>query len=424
MESKNNVLQVESVGVKLQKNENSKQTYTSKLKNKKFNKNNKDGSSSTLINNLHNNNVKCKNKKHNKEQIDITPYQDQKKKTNQLLNMSHIDIKKKMQQNEQKNEQKNEQMNEQKNEQKNERKKKYPNNNKNKENKIIKIKSDDNYLNQLVKKEDTYTQCVEQKSVQNNNMNTHHNNNNVPNILYNNQEYHTNTNQIRDTADHDIYNTHIIEHYKKITKQELEEKKKKKIQEIKAKLIKKTTTKNAYTQVVLDDFTKFYESIKPAIDKIVEDVSYKALKKIYEERELEKIKKNIDFYENIRNENYKSLQVCQENSEAFVKETKKRIKDRAQLKKNVETIMMKNMAHTEAQKYVHYIFQKNLDIYSDDNYMPNNVQKNMNLIIVPYIIELIIYLMNVRKEIVHHTMGDMIEQALSPQSDIYEKLKE
>ncbi|KYN93685.1 hypothetical protein PRSY57_1402300, partial [Plasmodium reichenowi] len=50
--------------------------------------------------------------------------------------------------------------------------------------------------------------------------------------------------------------------------------------------------------------------------------------------------------------------------------------------------------------------------------------KNMNLIIVPYIIELIIYLMNVRKEIVHHTMGDMIEQALSPQSDIYEKLKE
>ncbi|ETW34292.1 hypothetical protein PFTANZ_04972 [Plasmodium falciparum Tanzania (2000708)] len=57
MESKNNVLQVESVGVKLQKNENSKQTYTSKLKKieKKFNKNNKDGSSSTLINNLHNN---------------------------------------------------------------------------------------------------------------------------------------------------------------------------------------------------------------------------------------------------------------------------------------------------------------------------------------------------------------------------------
>ncbi|ETW27403.1 hypothetical protein PFFCH_05175, partial [Plasmodium falciparum FCH/4] len=53
---------------------------------------------------------------------------------------------------------------------------------------------------------------------------------------------------------------------------------------------------------------------------------------------------------------------------------KKRIKDRAQLKKNVETIMMKNMAHTEAQKYVHYIFQKNLDIYSGDNYMPNNVQ--------------------------------------------------
>ncbi|ETW59107.1 hypothetical protein PFMC_04988 [Plasmodium falciparum CAMP/Malaysia] len=163
------------------------------------------------------------------------------------------------------------------------------------------------------------------------------------------------------------------------------------------------------------------KSIKPAIDKIVEDVSYKALKKIYEERELEKIKKNIDFYENIRNENYKSLQVCQENSEAFVKETKKRIKDRAQLKKNVETIMMKNMAHTEAQKYVHYIFQKNLDIYSGDNYMPNNVQKNINLIIIPYIIELIIYLMNVRKEIVHHTMG---EQALSPQSDIYEKLKE
>ncbi|EWC74163.1 hypothetical protein C923_05119 [Plasmodium falciparum UGT5.1] len=198
--------------------------------------------------------------------------------------------------------------------------------NEKRKNKIIKIKSDDYYLNQLVKKEDTYTQCVEQKSVENNNINTYYNNNNVSNILYNKQEYHTNTNQSRDTNDHDIYNTHIIEHYKKITKQEHEEKKRKKIQEIKAKLIKKTTTKNAYTQVVLDEFTKFYESIKPAIDKIVEDVSYKALKKIYEERELEKIKKNIDFYENIRNENYKSLQVCQENSEAFVKETMSNVK--------------------------------------------------------------------------------------------------
>ncbi|SPJ12427.1 conserved Plasmodium protein, unknown function [Plasmodium sp. DRC-Itaito] len=410
MENKNNVLQVESVGVKLKRNENSKQTYTSKLKNNKFKKNNKDGSSSILINNLHNNNVKYKNKKHNKDQIDITPYHDQKTKTSQLFKISHIDIKKNMQTNEQKNEQKNEQN-------------KHPNNNKNNENRIIKIKSDDNYLKELVKKQDTYTQCVEPKNIKNNNMNTYYNNS-IPNLLHNKQNLHPNVDQLRDTSDHDICNTHIIEQYKKIKKQQLEEKKKKKIQEIKDKLIKKTTNKNAYTQVVLDDFTKYYESIKPAIDKIVEDVSYRALKKIYEEREFEKIKKNIDFYENIRNENYKSLQVCQENSEAFVKETKKRIKDRAKLKKNVEIIMMKNIAHTEAQKYVHYILQKNLDIYSDDNYMPNNVEKNMNLIIVPYIIELIIYLMNVRKEIVHHTMGDMIEQALSQQSDIYEKLKE
>ncbi|SOV82337.1 conserved Plasmodium protein, unknown function [Plasmodium sp. gorilla clade G3] len=413
MENKNNVLQVESVGVKLQRNENSKQTYTSKLKNieKKFNKNNKDCSSSTLKNNIHNNNVKCKNKKYNKDKIDITPYHDQKTKTSQLLNISHIDIKKNKKKNMQKNEQKNEQKN------------KHPNNNKNNEIKIIKIKSDDNYLKEIVKKENTYTQCVEQQNIKNNYMNTYYNNN-VHDLLYNKQEYHPHTEQLRDTSDHDIYNTDIIEHYKKITKQELEERKRKKIQEIKDKLIKKTTYKNAYTQVVLDDFTKYYESVKSAIDKIVQDVSYKALKKIYEEREFEKIKKNIDFYENIRNENYKSLQICQENSESFLRETKKRIKDRAKLKKNVEIIMMKNIAHTQAQKYVHYIFQKNVDIYADHNYMPNNVQKNMNLIIVPYIIELIIYLINVRNEIVHHTMRDMIEQALSPQSDIHEKLKQ
>ncbi|SOV18537.1 conserved Plasmodium protein, unknown function [Plasmodium gaboni] len=401
MENKNNVLKVESVGVKLKKNENSKQTYTSKLKNieKKFKKNNKDGSSSTLKNNLHNNNVKCKNIKYNKGQRDITPCCDKKTKTNETLNKTHIDIK---------------------------QKKKHVNNNNNiyNENKIIKIKSDDNYLNELVKKEDTYTQCVEQEKIQNNYMNTHYNNNNIPHIQYNKKEHLTLSDQIRDASDHDIYNTHIIEHYKEITKRELEEKKRKKIQEIKAKLIKKTTYKNVYTQVVLDDFTKYYEIIKPAIEKIVQDVSYKALKKIYEERELEKIKNNIDFYENIRNENYKSLQVCKEESEAFIQETKKRIKDRAKLKNSVEIIMKKNMAHTEAQKYVQYIFQKNLDIYSDDNYMANNVEKYMNLIIVPYIIELIIYLINVRKEIVHHTMGDIIEQALSPQSDIYEKLKE
>ncbi|CRG95550.1 conserved Plasmodium protein, unknown function [Plasmodium gallinaceum] len=269
------------------------------------------------------------------------------------------------------------------------------------------IKYEDNYLNDLLKKENVCIQSVKCDE---------HNEENEEIMLSNNST-------LEESSQEDIYSLDLIEQYKLKKKKELETKRKKIILYKKSKLIKKATFRNAETQVILDDFSKYYEKVKPKIEKIVEDILNKALKELYEEQELKKIKSEIDYYENIRKEKLLSLKKFEKTSEDFYEETQEKIKNRIKLKNKVEMIMKKKIANNKAQKNIHYIFQKNLDLYSLMDLLPNNFEKFINLIIIPWISEFIYYIVNVNKEIVHHIMTDMIEQSIISSSEIYEKFK-
>ncbi|CRH04106.1 conserved Plasmodium protein, unknown function [Plasmodium relictum] len=269
------------------------------------------------------------------------------------------------------------------------------------------IKNDDNYLNELLKKENI---CIQSEKCD------EYNKENKISIL-------SSGSTLEESSEEDIQNLDLIEQYKKTKKKELETKRKKIILYKRSKLIKKSTYKNAQTQVFLDDFSKYYERVKPEIEKIVEEVLNKALKEIYEEQELKKIKYKIDYYENIRKEKLLSLKNFEKKSEDFYEETQEKIKNRIKLKKEVEIIMKKKIAHNKAQKNIHYIFQKNLDQYSLMDLLPNNFEKNINLIILPWISEFIYYLVNIKKEIAHYVITEMIEQSLISNSEIFEKFK-
>ncbi|SBT46700.1 hypothetical protein, conserved [Plasmodium ovale wallikeri] len=196
---------------------------------------------------------------------------------------------------------------------------------------LIKIKSNDKYLNNLLKKEDIFIQsekCQEANATENKNIAS------------------SSSEPTEDSSDEDFHSSDVIELYKK-KQQNLEEKRKKFIRDKKKMLIKKKTYKDADTQVFLDDFTKFYERVKPEVEKIVEDVLNRALKEIYEEQELTLIKRKIDYYENIRMKKYKALKNVEKKSEAFYEETQRKIKDRIELKNKVEIIMKKKIAHKE-----------------------------------------------------------------------------
>ncbi|SCP02906.1 conserved Plasmodium protein, unknown function [Plasmodium malariae] len=274
--------------------------------------------------------------------------------------------------------------------------------------KLIKIKSDDNYLNELLRKENVFIQsekCAEVKIKKNKNVSS-------------SSSYST-----KNSSEDDIHTSDIIEQYKKRKKKELETKRKKIIRDKKNKLIKKKTYKDVETQVFLNEFTKYYENVKPQIEKIVEDVLNKALKEMYEEQELQKIKSEVDYYENIRQMKYQNLQTYEKNSEAFYEETQQKIKDRVALKNKVEIIMKKKIANSKAQKNMHYIFQKNLDLHSVLNCVPNNFEKNINLIFLPWLTDLILYLVNVKKEIAHYIITEIIEQTVNSLSELAENNK-
>ncbi|GAB68660.1 hypothetical protein PCYB_135340 [Plasmodium cynomolgi strain B] len=163
--------------------------------------------------------------------------------------------------------------------------------------------------------------------------------------------------------------------------------------------------------------------VKPQIEKLVEDVLNQALKEIYENQELSKIINKINHYEQIRQEKYQSLKNYEQNSDNFYKQTQHKIKDRILLKKKVEIIMKKKIAHSKAKKNMHFILQKNLDLYSLMEYFPSGLEKNMNLIVLPWLADLILYLIRVKKEIVHYVMADMIENSFVSRTEILEAYK-
>ncbi|ANQ10623.1 Uncharacterized protein PCOAH_00051050 [Plasmodium coatneyi] len=274
---------------------------------------------------------------------------------------------------------------------------------------FIQIKSDDKYLIHLLKKENVQIQSekCEDDSVK----------------KRKNVTPSSSSQSMEDNSSDDFQCADIIEQFKKKKKRELEDRKKKLIRERKNKLIRNPVYRNAETQVFLDDFTKYYEKVKPQIEKLVEDVLNQALKEIYEDQELSKIISKINHYEQIRQDKYQSLKNYEQNSDMFYEQTQHKIKDRILLKKKVEIIMKKKIAHSKAQKNMHFILQKNLDLYSLMDYFPSGLEKNMNLIVLPWLEDLILYLMRVKKEIVHYIIADMIEKSLLSRTEILEDYK-
>ncbi|GAW83184.1 hypothetical protein, conserved [Plasmodium gonderi] len=273
---------------------------------------------------------------------------------------------------------------------------------------FIKIKSHDNYLNDLLKKQNIHIQAEEYQ-------------NDI--IVKKNIASSSSSQSVHDSSSDEFHTSDIIEQFKKKKKRELEAEKKKLITSKKNKLIKKLTYKDVGTQVILDDFTKYYERVKPKIEQLVEDVLNQALKKVYEDQELRKMQNKINHYEQIRQKKYQSLKDFEHNSETFYEETRQKIKDRIVLKNKVEIIMKKKIAHTRAQKNMHHIIQKNLNFYSLIDYFPNDIEKMVNLIVLPWLADLILYLIKVKREIVHYVITDMIEQNFTSRSENFERYK-
>ncbi|SCO69560.1 conserved Plasmodium protein, unknown function [Plasmodium vivax] len=274
---------------------------------------------------------------------------------------------------------------------------------------FIQIKSDDKYLSHLLKKQNVQIQSekCEDDSVR----------------KRKNATPSSSSQSVEEDSSDDFQCADIIEQFKKKKKRELEDRKKKRIRDRKNELIRKPTYRDAETQVFLEDFTKYYEKVKPQIEKLVEDVLNEALKEIYEDQELSKIKGKINHYEQIRQEKYQSLKNYEQNSDTFYEQTQHKIKDRILLKKKVEIIMKKKIAHSKAQKNMHFILQKNLDLYSLMDYFPSGLEKNMNRIVLPWLADLILYLIRVKKEIVHYVISDMIEKSFASRTEILEAYK-
>ncbi|KJP88557.1 hypothetical protein AK88_01836 [Plasmodium fragile] len=265
---------------------------------------------------------------------------------------------------------------------------------------FIQVKSDDKYLIHLLKKQNVQIQSetCEDDSVK----------------KRKNATPSSSSQSMEDNSSDDFQCTDIIEEFKKKKKRELEDRKKKRIRDRKNKLIRKPTYRDEETQVFLDDFTKYYE---------YEKMEKKHLHIIYEDQELSKIINKINHYEQIRQDKYQSLKNYEHNSDNFYNQTQHKIKDRILLKKKVEIIMKKKIAHSKAQKNMHLILQKNLDLYSLMDYFPSGLEKNMNLMVLPWLADLIQYLIRVKKDIVHYVITDMIENSFVSRTEILEAYK-
>ncbi|CXI56957.1 conserved Plasmodium protein, unknown function [Plasmodium berghei] len=272
---------------------------------------------------------------------------------------------------------------------------------------FMKIKTNDEYLNELLKKKDVSIQPefkYEPKKKEYN----------IPSPIVKSSEYTSNSSDDINTLD-------IIEQYQKKKKMKIEKKKKILLKKRKNELIKKITYKDAVTQVFIDDFTKYYSEVKPSIENIVQDVLNSALKSIYQEQELNQIQNNIGYYENIRTQKYGSLENAEKSCNAFYDETQQKIKDRIALKNKILIIIKKKIAFSKAKNNINHIIQKNVDSFSLSEYLPTNFEKGVNLIILPWLTECILYLVNVKKKIVHNIVSEMIEQTLIPRYELHKK---
>ncbi|EUD65856.1 hypothetical protein C922_03839 [Plasmodium inui San Antonio 1] len=274
---------------------------------------------------------------------------------------------------------------------------------------FIQIKSDDKYLIHLLQKQNVQIQSEKCEDIS-----VKKGKNATPS---------SSSQSMEDNSSDDFQCADIIEQFKKKKKRELYASKKKRITDRKNMLIRKAVYKDAETQVFIDDFTKYYEKVKPQIEKLVEDVLNQALKEIYEDQELNKIINKINHYEPIRQEKYQSLKNYEHNSNQFYTQTQNKIKNRILLKKKVEIIMKRKIAHSKAQKNMYFILQKNLDLYSLMDYFPSGLEKNMNLIVLPWLADLILYLIRVKKEIVHYVIKDMMEKSFVSRTEILEAYK-
>ncbi|EAA20678.1 hypothetical protein [Plasmodium yoelii yoelii] len=109
---------------------------------------------------------------------------------------------------------------------------------------FMKIKTNDEYLNELLKKKDILIQSefkYEPKKKE-----------------YNMSSPIVKSSEDTSNSSDDINTMNIIEQYQKKQKMKIEKKKKILLQKRKNELIKKITYKDAETQVFIDDFTKYY----------------------------------------------------------------------------------------------------------------------------------------------------------------------
>ncbi|EUD73629.1 hypothetical protein YYG_00717 [Plasmodium vinckei petteri] len=172
---------------------------------------------------------------------------------------------------------------------------------------FMKIKTNDGYLNELLKRKNVSIQsefkCDSKKKECN-----------VSSPIVKSSEDTSNSSDDINTMD-------IIEQYQKKQKMKIEKKKKILLNKRKNELIKRITYKDAETQVFIDDFTKYYSEVKSSIESIVQDVLNSALKSLYQEQELNQIRNNIGYYENIRIQKYDSLENAEKICNAFYDET-------------------------------------------------------------------------------------------------------
>lgn len=225
-------------------------------------------------------------------------------------------------------------------------------------------------------------------------------------------------NETEETSEEDIFNLDLIEQYKKKKQKETEKRKKEKLAKRKEQLIKQVVLKDAETQMTLDDFTIFYENAKPHVDKIVEDILHKALKEIVEENELNKIREKIDTYENTRIKKFESIKIQEEKNQNFYNTVQQKIKERTEIKKRVKTIIEKRIANTKARKTLQYIFQKNIDSYSEEKEsLLKNFQESATMFVFPWISEFIQYLMKINTDITNCAVNEIIEKTIVRESN-------
>ncbi|CDU85244.1 conserved Plasmodium protein, unknown function [Plasmodium yoelii] len=272
---------------------------------------------------------------------------------------------------------------------------------------FMKIKTNDEYLNELLKKKDILIQSefkYEPKKKE-----------------YNMSSPIVKSSEDTSNSSDDINTMNIIEQYQKKQKMKIEKKKKILLQKRKNELIKKITYKDAETQVFIDDFTKYYSEVKSSIENIVQDVLNSALKSLYQEQELNQIQNNIGYYENIRIQKYGSLENAEKSCNAFYDETQQKIKDRIALKNKILIIIKKKIAFSKAKNNINHIIQKNVDSFSLSEYLPTKFEKGVNLIVLPWLTECILYLVNVKTKIVNNIVSEMIEQTLISRSELHKQ---